>query len=263
MKRLLSALTVLLCVLLFLMVTNSRPTALPQYIMHAGGITPDGIAGSNSVEAMDHSYAQGYHWLEIDFNWTSDGHLACVHDWDAFYSANLTGLPAPDLELYEKLRKYTYGYENHSLESLVAWMENHPQAVIVTDVKEENLRAAEEISRYESLRDRFVIQIYDTGEYETVVSHGFERLIFTFYKIPPGKPALTQLAQISNKMEKIIAVTIPAQEEYAELTDMARELEIPYYVHTVNDSQVQQQWIAEGAQGVYCDIAPHDITDPQ
>ena len=254
-KLILLASAALLCALLFLIPKASRPAESPPYILHAGGVTPDGKIGSNSAEAMSHSYDQGFYWLEIDFSWTSDGHLACVHDWDAYYSINRTGVPVPDLKLFESLRKDTYGFQNHTLESLTAWMEAHPKAVIVTDVKEQNLKAAELLSRYESLRDRFVIQIYSAEEYDAVVSLGFDRVIFTFYRIKPGEPAQLQFAQLSG-MEHLIAVTIPAQEEYAELTAMVRKQGFSYYVHTVNDPLEQQKWLDEGAWGVYCDFPP-------
>ena len=57
-----------------------------KFILHAGGVTPNGILGSNSLEAVEHSYDNGYRVLEIDFCWTEDNHLVCVHDWDAYYA---------------------------------------------------------------------------------------------------------------------------------------------------------------------------------
>ena len=60
---------------------DPRPhPARPPLIAHAGG----GIAGvtySNSREALDHSYGKGLRLFEIDLNWTTDGHLVLVHDW--------------------------------------------------------------------------------------------------------------------------------------------------------------------------------------
>lgn len=46
-----------------------------EYILHAGGITPAGTVGSNSLEALDYSYQRGYRAMEVDFFWTTDGQL--------------------------------------------------------------------------------------------------------------------------------------------------------------------------------------------
>ena len=52
----------------------------PLMIAHAGG----GIKGqnySNSIEALDLNYAKGFRYFEIDFSWSSDRQLVCLHDW--------------------------------------------------------------------------------------------------------------------------------------------------------------------------------------
>lgn len=52
----------------------------PLMIAHAGG----GINSqnySNSLEALEYNYQQGFRYFEIDFSWTSDAQLVCLHDW--------------------------------------------------------------------------------------------------------------------------------------------------------------------------------------
>ena len=50
-----------------------------SYILHAGGITPNGDIGSNSIEATENSYNKGYRVIEIDFCWTLDGEFGGDH----------------------------------------------------------------------------------------------------------------------------------------------------------------------------------------
>ena len=72
----------------------------PLMILHAGGVTPEGVTGSNSLEALEHSYENGFRLLELDFSWTCDGELVCVHDWNAFYGRILSILFIPYFQNY-------------------------------------------------------------------------------------------------------------------------------------------------------------------
>jgi arylsulfatase A-like enzyme len=54
----------------------------PAFVAHAGG----GIKGrsyTNSLEALDENYRRGFRFFELDFNWTSDNQLVCIHDWES------------------------------------------------------------------------------------------------------------------------------------------------------------------------------------
>ncbi len=222
---------------------------IPKYIMHAGGVTPNGRIGTNSIQAMNRSYKEGHYWLELDFVWTSDKQLVCTHDWDAWYTRTYTGVDVPSFARFEKLRKTTYGFESPTLKSLIIWLRAHPKAKIVTDVKADNLKAVEIISKYPDLQDRFIIQIYSPDEYDKVASLGFKNIILTFYRIFPQN---ISVESVLNK--KLLACTFPASEEYKSAMTAFIKADIPVYVHTVNDKSEQQEWFDFGVSGVYCDM---------
>lgn len=228
---------------------------LPGYIMHAGGVTPDGLAGTNSIEALNNSYENGNYWIELDFNQTSDGVWVCLHDWYAYYSEKLTGALVPDRQTFEKYRTATYGYESPTLDTLAGWMKEHPLAVIVTDVKDNNPGFVKHISEsYPDLADRFVIQIYSRDEYAFVEECGFERIIYTLYKEVPERRYDTELLRdFVQSREKLIALTYAIDPENADAIASVAELGIPLYVHTVNDPQEQALWFETGAYGFYSD----------
>ncbi|MBR3870083.1 MAG: hypothetical protein IKJ17_01085 [Clostridia bacterium] len=252
MKRFLILLMVVsLFISSFVITANAANDALPKYIMHAGGTTPNGIVGSNSIQAMQNSYKKGQYWLELDFEWTSDGHLVCTHDWDAWYTRTYTGTDVPTLARFEKLRKTTYGFESPTLKSLISWLRCHPKAKIVTDVKSNNLKAIEIISKYPDLQDRFVIQIYSPEEYDKVASLGFKNIILTFYRIIPQNISLETV-----KNKKLLACTFPASDDYKAAMTAFINANIPIYVHTVNDKFEQQKWFDFGVTGIYSDSIP-------
>ncbi|MBQ3592188.1 MAG: hypothetical protein II979_09615, partial [Clostridia bacterium] len=57
-----------------------------RYITHAAGRI-DGMDGSNSLEALEGAYAAGCRYVEMDFQFTADGELACIHDWYRQYTS--------------------------------------------------------------------------------------------------------------------------------------------------------------------------------
>ena len=64
------------------------------------------------------------------------------------------------------------------------WFADHPQAFLVTDVKERNLDALEHIgSNYPQFLTRIIPQIYQPSEYTIVRELGFEKIIWTLYKL--------------------------------------------------------------------------------
>ena len=252
MKRFFILLLTAILIFSSLVITGSAANeALPKYIMHAGGVTPRGVAGSNSIQAMQNSYKSGQYWLELDFEWTSDGHLVCTHDWDAWYTRTYTGTDVPTLARFEKLRKTTYGFESPTLKSLISWLRCHPKARIITDVKSNNLKAVEIISKYTDLRDRFVIQIYSPDEYDRVSALGFKNIILTFYRILPQNISLDMV-----KNKNLLACTFPASEDYKTAIKTFKNANIPVYVHTVNGKAEQQKWFDFGVTGIYCDSIP-------
>ena len=54
----------------------------PQLIAHAGGAIW-GYRYTNSLEAIDTAYANGFRFIELDFELTSDGSVVLIHDWEA------------------------------------------------------------------------------------------------------------------------------------------------------------------------------------
>ena len=227
---------------------------LPEYIMHAGGETPDGQRGTNSIEAMNASYEAGEYWLELDFCPTSDIHYVCLHDFYAYYSKGMTGVDIPDYETFEKLRKTAYNYESPTLDSLIPWLDEHPKAVIVTDVKENNLDFVRQLSEnYPDYVRRFALQIYGRDEYDAAVSLGFDKIIYTLYKQPFERYDTELMREFVKKSDKLIALTYSADMENTDSIAEIATLGVPVYVHTINTKEEQDYWRNLGVYGFYTD----------
>ena len=227
------------------------------YILHAGGVTPEGVAGSNSLEALDWSYEQGYRVMELDFSWTADGELACVHDWDR-YDAYLVEGEVPTLAEFDARRSTAYGYTAMTMEHVAQWMEEHPDTWIVPDVKGKTVEALALIAwRYPDLQDRFIPQIYHTEEYEPVLALGYPDVFLTVYQMPLEERTDAAALAAFAEDHPLVGISIP--------TDLLREpgyldglftAGVPIYTHTVNGWESQQLVFSMGLTGMFTDAGP-------
>lgn len=236
--------------------TENFSSPPPQFILHAGGLTPDGIVGSNSLEAVEHSYANGYRYLEIDFCWTEDGELVCVHDWDAYYAHRL-GKKCVTASEFEQMRYDSYGFTSLTLDHLAQWMESHEDAVIVTDIKDESVKGAQLIAeRYPQLLDSFCFQICDTADYDAVRSAGFKNIILTLYRMSWDEKADTDAIVAFAREKSLFGLTF-SEELIGLIPNYIRDLSksgVPLFVHTVNDRAQQESLFASGISGIYTDV---------
>ena len=199
-KRIVSALSMLLCV--FLLLFSVRPiqhTVNPNIesvretiaktgrIVHAGGLltTASGekVAYTNSYNALDNMYRLGNRVCEIDIRQTGDNVLVCAHG-DDRYLADGCCLPASATE-NEFLSVWIFDeFKPMSVQMLAQYMREHNDLLIITDiVHDDNLEICGRIARdYPDLKSRFIIQIYHEAEYEPVAELGFPYIIYTLYR---------------------------------------------------------------------------------
>ena len=222
-------------------------------IIHAAGEL-EGLEGSNSLEALQLSYDAGYRAVEIDFNFTSDGHLACIHDWDSRFSAQITAGTAPTLEEFLSCRIYGR-FTPLWLGSLADFLRRHEGLYIVTDVKEDNLRAAELIrDTCPDLMDRFIIQIYNESQYDAIRALGFEHILFTLYMMPWNVKTDTEYLARFARTHPLLGYTFAdVLCDRAGYVEGMKKAGVPLYVHTVNDPQRQEALFRMGISGVYTD----------
>lgn len=222
----------------------------PLMILHAGGVTPEGVTGSNSLEALEHSYENGFRLLELDFSWTCDGELVCVHDWNAFYG-RILDTDSPTLAQFEAVRDSTYGFTSLTLDHLIAWLREHPGVSIVTDIKEDCAAGAALIAqRCPDLRSRFIIQIYHPEEYDQVADLGFEHIILTVYQMSWSEKQDTAALVRFAAEHPLEGITFPVElADTPGYVEALLEAQVPLFVHTVNDPADQAALVRPGHLG--------------
>jgi lipoteichoic acid synthase len=127
-----------------------------RFIAHAGGRV-DGYKYTNSLEALNASYAKGFRLFELDVIETSDGQFFAAHDWEhwseiAGYQGDLP------VDRQEFLKHQIHGkYTPVDMELLNEWFSNHEDAILVTD----KINKPKEFANAFVDNDRLVMELFD------------------------------------------------------------------------------------------------------
>lgn len=235
----------------------SHSPELHTLIAHAGGGL-NGRAYRNSKEAMDLNYSLGLRLFEMDFSWTSDNKMVAIHDWGIMYKTLFPYADhstVPDFDTFVNF-EMAGGETQLTLAGMKAWLEDHPDAYIVTDIKENNvagLRSMKEAFGEQYLQ--VIPQIYEPSNYQPIKDMGYLNIIFTLY--------VTSLptSEIIDKINELdlFAVTVsPHKFEFQKILDASIAANKFVYVHTYNTVAEYEYFMDLGVGGLYTDYLYFD-----
>lgn len=218
-------------------------------VAHAGGAIY-GFKYTNSLEALQNSYKNGFKLIELDFEWTEDGVPVAIHDWDRMVS-RMFGLPARRLTHEEfKTLPTLQDLTMMDLDDVANFLKTTPDSFIVTDVKEDNLRLLEYISsRHGVIKNRFIPQIYSLEEYNLVRGLGYDKIILTLYKRTRTDEEILNFA----RSNQLYGVTMHYEAAYGDLARDLAAIGKKVYVHPVNDLYIYEDLYQNGVRGLYTD----------
>lgn len=234
------------------LIQHEQFTVLPT-IAHAGG-EYKGKQLTNSKEAIIENLRKGFRFFEIDFSWTSDDKLVCVHDWEMSYRSligddNHSGVPSYR-EFVERAEEAKYTPADFDF--LVQFLKEHENVRVVTDVKGRNKEAIEYFEeRFREVKDQVVVQIYNPVEYGFAVSSGFSNIIWTLYTYGGDADLVCAIEKDMN----LFAITMPENRiDNGFYSSVKQQSNTPIYLHTLNDLNQVKALISEyEVSGVYSD----------
>jgi glycerophosphoryl diester phosphodiesterase len=225
----------------------------PTLIAHAGGAIY-GLRYTNTLEALDFSYEYGHRFIELDFDRSSDGEVVMIHDWENM-AARMFGEEGQKTKADFLSATTLANLTVLDLDRLKTWMDGHPDAYIITDVKEDNLTTLQEAREVlGEAADRLIPQVYSPEEYTALTQDGWERVIFTVYRTTLSLEEIEEAALTLRPW----ALTMPVEILDAEMLTRLNEAGICVYTHTVNDLSTFEQWQAVGLHGIYTDYFQPD-----
>ena len=206
-------------------------------IAHAGGAL-DGMPYTNSLEALDASYAAGFRWFEMDFLRTADGAVACRHDWRDFGGA------APTLAALRAALPYTPA----DAQSLARWLSDHADATLVTDVKEADQRPVLADLRAAGIDPaRTVVQLFSPAEDRAVAALGYPRRSLILYRTRARARTLEAFARAARP----VAIAQSLAETRA--GERLRGVAAPFWTYTVNAPRDAAHLARLGCAGIFTD----------
>ena len=226
----------------------------PLRVAHAGG----GINGktyTNSLEALNQNVKNGFSYFELDFSFTKDGRLVCIHDWGKSFKKTFGFWPKerPTLATFESLVKSRSEYQQCTLETLAHWMKHNTSAFIITDIKEDNLQGLKVISEYiPGFETRIIPQIYDPHNYNEVKKIGYKQVIWTLYRYNGSSD---DVLEWSDTFKGPFAITMSKDRATSDLPRKLAEKNIPTYVHTINTLEQMNAFVNDfGITEIYTDF---------
>lgn len=223
-------------------------------VAHAGGAIY-GFRYTNSLEALEKSYENGFKLIEVDFEWTTDNQIVAIHDWGPMVE-RLFMTEAKIFSLEEF--KNTKAFQNLTLmelKALVEWLKNHPDVYIITDAKKRNIDFLKVISEiYPDIQKQIIPQIYYFTEYRPAKEMGYENIILTLYRLDNSDKEILNFVS----MNPVFAVTMPIERGFSPLPSMLQDINVPTYIHTVNDLFTYEKLRDNGVFGIYTDYFEAD-----
>lgn len=228
-------------------VISETAAACEQLIAHAGGAVY-GYSRSNSREALDASYQNGFRYFEVDLERTSDGEIVLIHDWTSMAKRMFFEEGEKTLEEF-KTAKTFMDLTVMDLDDLLRWLRRHPTCKVITDIKRNNLSLLKDIR--DAAGDdisRFIPQVYSYEEYDKAVALGYEDAILTLYKTGADS-RLTEFA----RSKKPWAITLPESLLSEKLLSDLSSTGVRIFSHTINTLDTWEKWHEKGLYGIYTD----------
>lgn len=268
-KRILSFAAALLAVFTLVLMNSCEGYGAPKIsisfdcIIHAGGElwgvdsqgTYRSFLGSNSLEGLTQCAEYGCSAVELDFSFTSDDRLVCIHDWSAEYIDTIeNGRPLSYDEFMSS--KIFWNFTPIGIEEVGEFLREHSEMYIVTDIKERFEEAVAVIAEtLPDLKDRIVVQIYSEDDYAAVEENGFKNIIFTLYNLDWNSKTDTSALVKFERSHPLIGFTFSYELcEVKNYVSGMTKAGVPLYVHTVNDYGEVQKYQSMGIYGVYTDV---------
>lgn len=233
-----------------------------RYIAHAFGAYNEKTY-TNSLEAFIENYERGFRVFEVDMTFSSDNILMLRHDWQSeklqvdtsFAESKINNLPKP----FEEIRNATEAYTVLNFMDLCEIMSEYPDIYIVTDTKDTNSIAINEIFRYivdyakkydESILDRIIVQIYNEQMYYQVINiYDFKSIIYTLYQFEDNNEKILRFVQDTGIKVVAMSESRMSRNFIKQLSDLG----IYTYIHTVNDMNIINELLRIGVYGFYTD----------
>ena len=227
-------------------------------LAHAmGGI--DKSTYTNSLEAFERAYENGFRVYEVDMVVTKEGEVVCSHE----YLDENGEVIEYTAFMQEKIEgKYT----PVDLRKLIDLMEAYPDVYIMTDIKWDNSMGSSNedvitlvsalveeanIRETKDILERMIIQIYNPKSYEIMKGiYPFQHYVYTLYHY--ASPIYEEILGFCLE-NNLPVVAMEESRVSKEIVEYFNQWNIDVLVYTINNEEKAKGLREFGVKGIYTD----------
>jgi hypothetical protein len=218
-----------------------------RFIAHAGG-SIDGRRYTNSREAIDLAYDQGFRLIELDLIETRDGQLVAAHDWEAWREAAGSTVAVPSRQEF-KASLLHGSYHTMDLADVDRWFAARPDAFLVTDKVTDFARLVDGFSHL----DRLIVEVFSVADFHRALRAGvrYPMLSLRAALANDGEDEIVSL--LRSEPVKFVAVASRMVQRQRRLLAGLRRNQACSYVFTSSDGQYLESVFDRLVFGAYTD----------
>lgn len=227
-----------------------------RFIAHAGG-SLDGKLYTNSLNALDSSYANGYKLFELDLIYTSDHKIVACHDWNKWkelteYSGNIP--PTEKEFLNQKILKK---YNPLNVDEIKKWFLQHKDAILITD----KIDNPTEIVKLFPFRNRIWMELFTNNSIDEAIQLKIGGILITENLV--NTMSKMRLKHLKNNGVNYIACSRNMVNKYPEKLDYLKSIGYKCYFYNINtenkiNSGINEDYVLkydlEHGYGIYADF---------
>jgi glycerophosphoryl diester phosphodiesterase len=210
-------------------------------VAHALGLW-QGMAYTNSLEALLESRERGFRVFEVDLEFTSDGVLVATHGWPDG--------PMSVAEFREAAE--VRGFSGLTFRELLGVFAEWRDSYLILDTKGSSTAMWREVARLaraelpDSL-ERLIPQLYSPVRRDVAETAAFDRVLITLYRSSAPDWFILRFLRSSG----IDVVTAPPSRLSGSFLRDLNDLGVKVYAHTIDDPDSAATLRARGVHGVY------------
>ncbi len=220
-------------------------------IISRGGDILEGNVQTNSKEALEEAYINGAKYIEVSFEWTSDGYPVLVKDWDESMP-KLFGQQGKRFSLEEfKNLKMINGWHQMTLDDLIQWIRYHQDVMIIPEIKTDSIKFLKILQeQYPEYLNKFIPQMNRMDEFTRAEYLGYPNIIF---KVEENSVYTNREILYFVMLNNVFAVALPEGKIESDYHDLTVLEDKKVYAYTVNDARRKKSLEEIGVTGFYTD----------
>jgi hypothetical protein len=222
-----------------------------KYIAHGAG-TIDGYRYTNSLEALDLSYAKGFRMFELDLIYTDDGHLVAAHDWDLWRRMTKFDQECITKEIFLAHKLYDL-YTPLSMDEINQWFAQHEDAILVTD----KMNSPAEMVELFVFPDRLFMELFTFGAIEQAQALGVDFMLSEGLLYDIEGSQLDYLQEHNIEALAVNRKLATQSERYSNFFLQCKELGIRTYAFGLDPNEYTEKYVLEHEMqyfyGIYAD----------